>query len=169
LKLLRWKDTQWLDSAPIALQDVSINKWPYNIYVEPSIGLLAIWFIEDGMGDGHTYYCIYNYPKPKIGAPVSVTYKKMLLRSFFRGYWIYGVTWENNPVNIEKNITVVKYNIYRRIKWTANWQLAGSVDGTVFSFADKNGITAGSDFEYGVAAVNDKNAESRIELGLSKP
>jgi hypothetical protein len=169
LKLLRWKDTQWLDSQPIALQSGSINKWPYNIYADPNIGLLAIWFIEDGVGDGHTYYCIYNYPKPRIGAPVDVIYKKMLMRSFFHGYWAYRVHWADNPTNAEKDIQVIKYNIYRRVKWSGEkWTLAGSVEATVFAFTDKNGIQANSNYEYGVTAVNEKNNESPVSLGQEK-
>ena len=164
LKLLRWKDSQWLDSQPIALESTEINKWPYNIYVDPNIGLLAVWFIEDGAGDGHTYYCIYNYPKPTIRPPVNVTYEKTMERSLFRGYWMVAVKWADNPYNIEKKITVVKFNIYRRAKGSsALWALAGSTAGTVFSFADKNGITATSNYEYGVTAVNEKNIESRIQ------
>jgi hypothetical protein len=164
LKLLRWKDTQWIDSQPIALQDASINKWPYNIYADPNIGLLAVWFIEDGIGDGHTYYCIYNYPKPTIRPPVNVTYEKIRERSLFRGYRLYAVKWADNPYNIEKKIKVVKFNIYRRVEGSYDkWLLAGSVAGTVFVFADKNGITASSNFEYAVTAVNEKNIESRIQ------
>jgi hypothetical protein len=162
--LLRWKDTQWIDSQPIALQDASINKWPYNIYADPNIGLLAVWFIEDGIGDGHTYYCIYNYPKPTIRPPVNVTYEKIRERSLFRGYRLYAVKWADNPYNIEKKIKVVKFNIYRRVEGSYDkWLLAGSVAGTVFVFADKNGITASSNFEYAVTAVNEKNIESRIQ------
>ena len=169
LKLRRWKDGQWLDNQPIALQDVSINKWPYNVYADPNIGLLAIWFIEDGVGDGHTYYCIYNYPKPKIGPPVDVTYSKLLLRSLFHGYWIYRVKWADNPTNIEKGIPVIKFNIYRRVKWSnEKWTLAGSVEASVFAFNDKSNIKANSNFEYGVTAVNDKNAESSVSLGQEK-
>ncbi|MCX6556715.1 MAG: hypothetical protein NTW95_04685 [Candidatus Aminicenantes bacterium] len=40
--------------------------------------------------------------------------------------------------------------------------MAGAVNGTVFSFGDKNGITVTSDYEYGVTAVNEKNIESRL-------
>jgi hypothetical protein len=166
LKLLRWKNGQWLDSQPIALENASINKWPYNLYADPNIGLLAVWFIEDGMGDGHTYYCIYNYPKPTIRPPVDVTYEKFMERSFFHGYYMYGVKWADNPDNIEKNITVVKFNIYRRIKWGTVWTAVGSVAGDVFSYGDANGVTADSDFEYGVTAVNEKNVESRIQSSV---
>ena len=166
LKLLRWKDSQWLDSQPIALEDAEINKWPYNIYVDPNIGLLAIWFIEDDMGDGHAYYCIYNYPKPKIGAPVNVTYEKVLERSLFHGNWIYGVRWKDNPTNTEKGIKVIKFNIYRRVRWSGEkWTLAGSVEATVFAFGDKSGVKANSNYEYGVTAVNEKNAESSVSIG----
>jgi hypothetical protein len=164
LKLLRWKDGQWIDSQPIALENDVINKWPYNIYTDPDIGLLTIWFIEDDYGAGHSSYCIYNYPKSTISSPISIAYAKKLERSLFSSHLFYEVTWQNNPINIAKNVTVVKFNIYRRASGSSgNWVLAGSVAGTVLIFRDKNEITSNSNFEYTVTAVNDKNQESTIQ------
>jgi len=163
LQLLRYKDGVWLDTTPITLANMEINKAPYHLWADPNLGLWATWFTEDGFGDGHSYYCLYNYPKPAIRPPVNVTYVRTMERSLFHGYWMFGVKWENNPDNIAKNIKVIKFNIYRRIHWSsAKWVQVGSVDGTVFSFGDKNGITATSDYEYGVTAVNEKNIESRL-------
>jgi hypothetical protein len=169
LQLLRWKDTRWIDSQPITLGNMEINKGPFNLWADPNIGLLATWYTEAGNGDGTSYYCIYNYPKPTIRPPVNVTYEKAMERSLFHGYRLYAVKWADNPYNIEKKITVVKFNIYRRIKWsTDKWLLVGSVAGTVFEFGDKNGITASSDFEYAVTAVNEKNIESRLPSDVGK-
>jgi hypothetical protein len=163
LQLLRYKDGVWLDTTPITLGNMDINKAPFQLWADPNLGLWATWYTEDGFGDGHSYYCLYNYPKPAIRPPVNVTYVRTMERSLFHGYWMFGVKWENNPDNIAKNITVVKFNIYRRIHWSSDkWLLVGSVAGTIFTFADKNGITASSDFEYAVTAVNEKNIESRL-------
>jgi hypothetical protein len=163
LQLLRYKDGVWLDSTPITLGDMNINKAPFHLWADPNLGLWATWFTENQFGDGHSYYCLYNYPKPAIRAPVNVTYVRTMERSLFHGYWMFGVRWENNPDNIAKNIKVIKFNIYRRIHWSSNkWLAVGSVDGTVFSFGDHNGITATSDYEYAVTAVNEKNIESRL-------
>jgi hypothetical protein len=163
LQLLRYKDGVWLDSTPTTLGDMNINKAPFNLWADPNLGLWATWFTENQYGDGNSYYCLFNYPKPAIRPPVSVTYVRTMERSFFHGYWMYGVNWEDNPYNIEKQIKVIKFNIYRRIQWSSvKWVLVGSVDGTVFSFGDKNGITATSDYEYAVTAVNEKNVESRL-------
>lgn len=170
LKLLRWKNGQWVDSQPIALETDEINKWPYNLYADPNIGLLAVWFIEDSKGDGHTYYCIYNYPKPTIRPPVNITYVKKLERSFFHGRYLYEVNWQNNSYNIEKKVTVSKFNIYRRNRGSSDaWVAVGSVEGTVNIYRDKNAITAKSDFEYTVTAVNEKNIESKIQEESPKP
>jgi len=163
LQLLRWKDGVWFDSTPITLGDMNINKAPFHLWADPNLGLWATWYTENQYGDGNSYYCLYNYPKPAIRPPVSITYVRTMERSFFHGYWMYGVNWEDNPYNIEKQIKVIKFNIYRRIHWSSvKWVLVGSVDGTVFSFGDKNGITATSDYEYAVSAVNEKNVESRL-------
>jgi hypothetical protein len=163
LQLLRYKDGVWLDNRPITLGNMKINKAPFNLWADPNIGLLATWYTEAGNGDGYSYYCIYNYPKPKIKPPVNITYTKAMERSMFRGFWLYDVKWANNPENIALNITVVKFNIYRRTRGSGGkWVAVGSVAGTVFTFGDKNGITANSDFEYTVTAVNDKNIESKL-------
>jgi hypothetical protein len=163
LQLLRYKDGVWLDTTPITLGAMNINKAPFHLWADPNLGLWATWFTENQYGDGNSYYCLYNYPKPAIRPPVNVTYERTMERSLFHGFWMYGVKWENNPDNIAKNIKVIKFNIYRRIHWSsAKWLAVGSVDGTVFSFGDKNGITATSDYEYGVTAVNEKNIESRL-------
>ena len=170
MQLLRWKNGQWVDSQPIALETDEINKWPYNLYADPNIGLLAVWFIEDTKGDGHTYYCIYNYPKPSIRPPVNITYVKKLERSFFHGRYLYEVNWQNDPYNIEKKVAVIKFNIYRRNKGSSDaWVAVGSVEGTVNIYRDKNTITAKSDFEYTITAVNDKNIESKIQEESPQP
>jgi hypothetical protein len=164
LQMLRYKDGVWLDTTPITLGNMDINKAPYHLWADPNLGLWASWFTENQYGDGNSYYCLYNYPKPSIRPPVNVTYEKTMERSLFHGYRLYAVKWADNPYNIEKKIAVVKFNIYRRVKWsTDKWLLVGSVAGTVFEFGDKNGITASSDFEYAVTAVNEKNIESRIQ------
>jgi len=164
LQLLRCKDGAWLDSRPTTLGDMKINKAPFNLWADPNLGLLATWYIEAPGGDGYSYYSIFDLPKPKIKPPVNVTYTKAMERSMFHGYWLYDVKWENNPENIALKINVVKFNIYRRAQGSgAAWVAVGSVTGTVFSFADSNGITSSSNFEYAVTAVNDKGIESRIQ------
>jgi hypothetical protein len=164
LQLLRWKDGVWLDTTPITLGDMNINKAPFHLWADPNRGLWATWYIENQYGDGNSYYCLYNDPKPAIRPPVNITYEKKLERSLFHGYYLYAVKWADNPYNIEKKITVVKFNIYRRVKWSNDkWLLAGSVVGTVFIFVDKNGISAKSNLEYTVTAVNEKNIESKIQ------
>jgi hypothetical protein len=164
LQLLRYKDGVWLDTTPITLGAMNINKAPYQLWADPNLGLWASWFTESDKGDGNSYYCLYNYPKPSIRPPVNVTFARAMERSFFHGNWMFAIKWADNPYNIEKKITVVKFNIYRRIHWSSDkWLQVGSVAGTVFAFGDKSGVTATSDFEYAVTAVNEKNIESRIQ------
>jgi len=164
LQLRRYKDGTWLDSQPITLGDMEVNKFPFNLWADPNTGLYATWYIEADNGDGHSYYAFYDYPKPTIRPPVNVTYVKAMERSLFHGFFLYAVKWENNPDNIDKNITVVTFNIYRRVRGSGDtWLRVGSVAGTIFSYGDANGITASSDFEYAVTAVNEKGIESRIQ------
>ena len=162
LKLLRWKDGQWIDSQPIALEDDEINKWPYNIYADPNIGLLTTWFIEGDQGVGHGYYCIFHYPKSAVSSPINIAFAKKLEQNMFRKKIFYEVTWQNNPNNIANNVTIVKFNIYRRVSGGGSWALAGSAEGTESIYLDANEITANSNFEYTVTAVNDKEEESSI-------
>jgi hypothetical protein len=165
LKLIRYKNGQWLDSQPFAIGgDFVINKLPYQVWADPNIGLFTSWFIEEKDGDGLSYYSIFNYPKPSIRPPVDVTYVKAMERSLFHGFWLYDVKWANNPDNIAKQIKVINFNIYRRVKGSAEkWLKVGTVAGTVFTFGDINGITPTSNFEYAVTAVNEKGIESRIQ------
>ena len=164
LQLRRYKDGTWLDSTPITLGDMEINKFPFNLWADPNTGVYVTWYYEDSHGDGHSFYSIFNYPKPTIRPPVNVTYVKAMERTMFHGYYLYGVKWENNPYNIEKNIKVVTFNIYRRVLGSSDkWLRVGSVVGTVFSYGDGNGITASSNYEYAVTAVNEKGNESRIQ------
>ena len=59
---------------------------------------------------------------------------------------------------------MIKFNIYRRNRGSSDaWVTIGSVEGTVNIYRDKNTITAKSDFEYTVTAVNEKNIESKIQ------
>jgi hypothetical protein len=168
LKLLRYKNGQWLNSQPVALMNDSLNKFPFQLFSEPNSGFYAIWFWENDRGDGVSSYCFYNYPKPRIGAPLNVRALKTIERSFFQSFPIYVVDWEANPANQENNITITAYKVYRRPRSGGSWTQAGSVAGTVFRFIDYAGITSASDFVYGVSAVNDKNQESSIqEVGIA--
>jgi len=163
LKMLRYKDGQWITPQPVQLMAEMLNKFPFQLYADPNSGVYTIWFWENDNGDGVTSYCLYNLPKPKIGAPVNVQALKTIERSFFHSIPVYVITWEANPLNTENNIAITAYKIYRRTRSGGTWTLAGSVSGTTLKFVDKTGITSASDFVYGVSAVNDKDQESPIQ------
>jgi len=110
-----------------------------------------------------TSYCLYNLPKPRIGAPLNVRALKDSERSLFQSFPVYVVEWDANPVNAENGITIAAYRVYRRPRSGGNWFQAGSVAGSVLKFVDFAGVTAASDFVYGVSAVNEKNQESSIQ------
>ena len=163
LNLLRYKDGQWLTPQPVALMNEELNKFPFQLYAEPNFGVYTIWFWENDKGDGVTSYCLYNLPKPRIGAPLNVRALKDCERSLFQSFPVYVVEWDANPVNAENGITIAAYKVYRRPRSGGNWFQAGSVAGSVLKFVDFAGVTAASDFVYGVSAVNEKNQESSIQ------
>jgi hypothetical protein len=163
LNLLRWKDGQWLTPQPIALMNEPLNKFPFQVYAEPNFGFYTIWFWEAEKGDGVTSYCLYDLPKPRIGAPLAVKAEKVAERSFFHAIPAYSVTWAANPINAENDIVVVGYRVYRRPAGGGSWTRVGQADKDTLRFVDVNGVTAASDFVYGVSAVNDEDQESAIE------
>lgn len=163
LNLMRWKDGQWLNTQPIALMSEPLNKFPFQVYAEPNFGFYTVWFWEAARGDGVTSYCLYNLPKPRIGAPLNVQAQKVAERSFFHAIPAYSVTWEANPVNAENDIVVTGYRVYRRPAAGGSWTQVGQPDKDTLHFVDANGVTAASDFVYGISAVNDENQESAIE------
>lgn len=163
LNLMRWRDGQWLTPQPIALMNEPLNKYPFQVYSERNFGFYTVWFWEAARGDGVTSYCLYNLPKPRIGAPLNVQAQKVAERSFFHAIPAYSVTWEANPVNAENDIVVTGYRVYRRPAAGGAWMQVGQADKDTLHFVDASGITAASDFVYGVSAVNDEDQESSIE------
>ena len=76
--------------------------------------------------------------------------------------YLYALTWENDPYNVEKGVIVSKFNIYRRDRDSGQlWVKIDSVDASVLAYADKN-VTAASYFEYYVTAVDNEGNESKI-------
>jgi len=111
----------------------------------------------------------YEEPKIRIKSAVNVKVEPKLERSFFSGMYINYVTWENNPYNIEREVTIDSFNLYRKLKTEAEYgstPYAAAIPATQFSFEDKFGIEATPLYDYAVTCVttvNGKEIESEIE------
>ncbi|MHB8095661.1 MAG: hypothetical protein ACYDH0_12055 [Candidatus Aminicenantales bacterium] len=107
-------------------------------------------------------------PQILIKSPVNVQVEAKVERSFFRGLWINHVTWENNPFNIGRNITIDHYNLYRKLKTEnsyASTPYQSNIPSNQLYFNDKDGIVATQLYDYAVtcvATINGKSVESKI-------
>ena len=169
LQLLRWKDTPGSTALPHAgkhdHQQGSLQLW-----ADSNRGLYA----PGRRSKKWRRHCLlqhFRLSEAQHQAPVAITYTKAMERSMFHGFWLYDVKWANDPENVTLAITVVKLDIYRRARGSGGtWLSVGSVAGRATLFGDVNGITAISDFEYTVTAVNEKGVESLIEsIGTRLP
>jgi hypothetical protein len=138
--------------------------WLYDSQEDPNIGVLTAWATYNE--PNKIFYSVWENPIVRLkNAVLKGTPVKQILRSFFRMRYIYVIIWENNPFNIDRQIVVTKFNIYRRTSGSGDaWTQIGSVpfsnDVTEFSYADKD-VTAASNFDYSVTCVDNEGNESR--------
>ena len=164
IKMLRYKDGAWTSDPPLDLNNGMASNWLYDSQEDPNIGVLTVWatYTEPN----RIFYSIWDNPIMKVkNAVLKGTPQKTMLRSFFRMRWIYVIKWENNPFNVEKQVVVTQFNVYRRNAGSSNaWTQIGSVpfdsETTEFGYADKD-VTAASNFEYCVTCVDDEDNESK--------
>jgi hypothetical protein len=92
---------------------------------------------------------------------------KQLERSFFRNYYFNIVSWANNPFNVEHNIDVTHFNLYRRVQGSGNFPetpLMSRLPVATLRYEDV-AIDPLLTYEYYVtciAQVNGKEIESKI-------
>jgi hypothetical protein len=108
-------------------------------------------------------------PKVTVKSAVNVQVNPKLERSFFKGFWINQVTWENNPENLENNLTIEYFNLYRKLKTQATYGTTpyqANIPASQFYFEDKQGIQATPLYDYAVTCVttvDGEQVESEIE------
>ena len=160
ISMLRFKDGAFLSDPAIDLNNNMASDWLYDVQEDPNIGVLTAWATNPE--PNRIFYSVWENPILKVKSAANLVYAKQVERSFFRMKYIYALTWENNQFNIDKQVVVTKFNIYRRNAGSSDaWVQIDSVDATVFAYADKN-VTASSNFEYYVTCVDDKDNESKI-------
>jgi len=88
---------------------------------------------------------------------VGVATQKKLERSFFRGYYMNVVTWQENPLNVAQNVTIVEQRLYRKTRAADNsqWALLASLGPSTMTYTDMN-VGKDSDYVYSVGLVDDK-------------
>jgi len=107
-------------------------------------------------------------PEILIKSPVNVQVEPMLERSFFRGMRINHITWENNPFNVDRGITIDHYNLYRKLKTESSYSSTpyqANIPSNQLFYNDKDGIQATQIYDYAVtcvATIEGKSVESKI-------
>lgn len=102
-------------------------------------------------------------PEVRIQPAANLEVEKRVERGFFHGFTLNALTWEANPLNTERGITIAAQRVYRKLRtenadrWTRLVELAATARG----YEDQN-IPAGSDYVYAVTCVDDKGTESPI-------
>jgi len=165
------KDWAW-QTGPI---DLSNNErefyYPYDSYSDPKIGILTAfhnWY--DGSTEDESErkaeicFSIYPYPKTVIHSAINVTATALTERSFFRSIQFNLVGWQNHQLNINRQMTVSHWRIYRKLKTeeVGRYLRIGEVPGATFTFADPAALPAENSYDYFVTGVDDKGNESPL-------
>jgi len=110
--------------------------------------------------DSDGYFSIVSAVK----SPINLAIATKLERSFFKGYYINVLSWENNPYNITYNIPIVSHRIYRKPQGQGRSAYAriGEVTGTTFSFMDADQIGPSNTYDYAVTCVDNEGNESDL-------
>jgi len=108
-------------------------------------------------------------PKIRVKSAVNVQVETKSESSFFNEYFLNYVTWENNPYNIEREVTIDHFNLYRKLKSEPTYgstPYQPNIPATQYSFEDKQGIEKTPLYDYAVTCVtivNGEPLESEIE------
>jgi len=164
IKMMRYKNGAFLNETAISLNNNMASNWVYDSQEDPNLGVLTVWATYQE--PNRIFYSLWDNPLLKVkNAVLKNIPQKQVLRSFFRMRYIYILLWENNPFNIEKQVVVTKFNVYRKTTGSSdNWVQVGSVPFdsqiTEFRYVDYN-VTASSNFEYSVTCVDNEGNESK--------
>lgn len=165
------KNWSWT-TGPI---DLSHNErqlyYPYDSYSDPKIGILTAFhnFHEGDDEDereqkAEICITIYHYPKTVIHSASNITITAHTERSFFRRITINQVGWQNHQLNINRNVTVSKWRIYRKLKTegVGRYVRIGEVEGSIYAFIDPKGVPAQNPYDYYVTGVDASGNESSL-------
>jgi hypothetical protein len=102
-------------------------------------------------------------PIIKVQSVSNLVVEKKIERSFFHGYSLNILSWEANPLNAEKGITIAAHRVYRKERTadSSQWAQIAALAADIYSFEDKN-IASDSDYVYAVTCVDSNGAESPI-------
>jgi hypothetical protein len=168
LYIVKWngEDRRWEDPILVYKKPVVY----YDLY--PSAGNLLIAFCTR-TEPTQVYYTSmvgsYEEPKIRVKSAVNVQVETNLERSFFSGFYFNRITWENNPFNIEHEVAIDHFNLYRKLKTDAQYgstPYQASIPPTQLYFEDRSGIEATPLYDYYVTCVTmvkDEPLESEIE------
>ncbi len=165
IKMLKYKNGQWENlNNPIDLCNEQPSAYTFDSYMAPNIGILSTWFTRED--EASIYYSIYDYPAILIKSAVNVKVEKKVERSFFFKEYINYVTWENNPYNIDNNVKVAKFYLYRKLKSepvSKYTKIAETDKDTTFYEDTSKDIGADTKYDYYVTCVDEQGNESRIK------
>ena len=111
----------------------------------------------------------YEPPKIRVKSAVNVRVETKSERSFFRGFYFNYITWENNPWNIEHDVAIDHFNLYRKLKTETEYgstPYQANIPASQLYFEDKQGIQETPLYDYAVTCVitvNGETFESEIE------
>jgi PKD repeat protein len=99
--------------------------------------------------------------------PLNIAYEAMINRNLFTIQYVYRVTWEANPANMERGANIVRYNIYRKRPVETTYSYVAAVGaGEVHEYYDRIGSSQ-EEFNYTVTAVDDQGRESDLPAGAA--
>jgi len=103
------------------------------------------------------------YVATRVQSVANLLVEKRVERGFFHGYTLNVLTWEANPLNVERDITIASQRVYRKLRTedAGKWALLIELAGDVRAYEDRN-IPAGSDYVYAVTCIDDMGVESAI-------
>jgi len=152
-----------LDAAPIDLGNGEPSLWPYDSWSDPEVGLLTAWATRDD--DSSIRYSLYDEPLYYVRSPLNLKVETRLERSFFSGYYINFLTWENNPDNAAHSITISAQRIYRKPQGQdiSQYVRIAEVSGTTLDYTDSDNVSGADAYDYAVTCVDSAGHESVIQ------
>lgn len=97
----------------------------------------------------------------RVYSPTNVSWSFVENRNLFFKEYLNEIRWEENPLNSQYGISIVLYNIYRRVRGTVSFEQIAAVRADTFRYLDR-GLQREDEnrFEYALTAVDSQGNES---------
>ncbi len=161
-KMLVWQDGQWLNSGRPIVLTAQAAEWPWD-FISNQNGIYLAWYTT--VEPSKLIVSFYPDKLIVVSSATNVTHTHITDASLFSKTYLNTVSWKNNAYNVENEVVLSKYVIYRKLKTQGldGYTKLAEVAPSVTTYEDTAASEAEDLYDYYVTCVDESGNESAIE------